>query len=74
MNENFEGQSETLINLLIKHNNMNEETARTTWYGSKTYREILKRELTYISATRAYGELMMELNNNPDWMTGVYDL
>lgn len=73
MNEkDFEMQSIQIVELLIKHNKMSREHAIKLWFSSKTYNEILKRNLTYISATCAYSELMAELNHNPRWFTGVY--
>jgi len=69
---NFEIQSEILVGLLMQHRNLSREVAIKVWFNSKTYKEILRRGLTFMSATCAYSELVMELNNNPRWMKGVY--
>lgn len=53
---------------------MSREVATKTWFSSKTYQEIIKRKLTYISAMRAYTELKMEFEKNPNWMQNSFDL
>lgn len=70
----FKSQSITLIDTLIKRHNMSREAAAKTWFNSKTYHEIIKRKLTYISAMRAYFELKMEFEDHPNWMQGPFDI
>lgn len=71
---NFESQSITLIETLMKRHSMSREIATKTWFNSKTYHEIIKRKITYISAMRAYTELTMEFENNPNWMQNSFDI
>lgn len=73
-NSQFESQSATVVDLLVQRDNMSRETAMKQWFNSKTYEEILRRKLTFISATRAYSELLMEKNNNEEWMKNAFDL
>ena len=42
------------------------------WFSSKTYSEIIKREITYISAMRAYTELELEAKEDPEWMRNEF--
>ena len=52
----FWSQSETLIEHLVDERDYSKEAATELWYKSKTYKEIIRRELTFISAMRArYG-------------------
>lgn len=67
----FESQSITLIEHLIKNNNMTREQAIKLWFNSKTYKEIIKRNITYISAMKALFELERELTNHPEWMKNI---
>ena len=71
-NSRFESQSETIVNRLVKIRDINREQAIKMWFGSKTYKEILLRNLTYISAMRAYMELEMENNNDPEWFQNEF--
>ena len=71
---NFESQSITLIQTLVKRDNMSLEEAEKIWFNSKTYHEIIKRKLTYISAMRAYFELKKEFEEHPDWMQDPFDI
>lgn len=71
---NFESQSITLIETLMKRHNMSREIATKTWFSSRTYHEIIRRKLTYISAMRAYTELNMEFEKNPNWMQNSFDI
>ena len=70
----FWSQSETLIEHLVDERGYDKEIATELWYNSKTYKEIIRRELTYISAMRALYELDMELEKHPDWMDKSFDL
>ena len=70
----FESQSYTIIETLLQEDKLSREKAEKFWYESKTYKEILKRKLTYISAMRAYYELAKEKNGDPRWMEGVSDM
>lgn len=69
----FDNQSELVIEFLMERNKMNREDAKS-WYKSKTYSEILDRKLFYISATRAYSELLMERAGNDEWMRNSFEL
>ncbi len=68
----FKSQSETIIDTLINKNNMSREQAIKFWFTSMTYNEIMRRNLTYISAMRAYTELEMEHQKHPDWMKNEF--
>lgn len=70
----FRSQSITLIETLMKRDNMSREAAAKTWFNSETYHQIIKRKLTYISAMRAYFELKMEFEKHPNWMQGSFDI
>ncbi len=69
----FKSQSETIIDTLTNKNNMSREQAIKFWFTSMTYNEIMRRKLTYISAMRAYTELEMEYQKNPDWMKNEFE-
>ena len=73
INNNFESQSETIIEKLIADKDLNREQAMKLWFRSKTYSEIVRRCITYISAMRAYTELEMELKNNGEWMRNPFE-
>lgn len=70
----FTMQSQTIIELLMQRHNMDRTRAMQIWFKSKTYAEILRRKLFYISATRAYSELLLEQQNNSEWMRNSFDL
>ena len=70
----FWSQSETLIEYLVEERGYSKEAASELWYGSKTYKEIIHRGLTYTSAMRALYELDKELNGKSDWMERPFDL
>ncbi len=72
--KDFDSQSELIVGFIMKNHDMNREEAMKAWYNSKTYAEINKRELFYISATRAYSELLMEWDNNDEWMRNPFDM
>ena len=67
----FESQSITLIEHLIKHKGMSREEACKLWFNSKTYKEIIRRNVTYLSAMKALFELERELSNHPEWMKNI---
>ena len=69
----FWSQSETLIEHLVDERGYSEEAAEKLWFNSKTYKEIIRRELTYISAMRALYELDKELEGKTDWMDKPFD-
>ena len=70
---NFKSQSEIVVDTLVKRNNMTKEQAVRMWFNSRTYNEILRRNITYISAMRTYFELELEINNDPDWMRKEFE-
>ena len=72
-NSNFESQSETIIEKLVEDKNISREEAIKLWLNSKTYEEIVKRKITYISAMRAYIEFEMEQNNDDEWMQNSFE-
>ena len=67
----FESQSITLVEHLIKDEKMTREQAIKLWFNSETYKEIIKRIITYISAMKALFELERELTNHPEWMKNI---
>lgn len=69
----FQSQSETIINTLVNKDKMSREQAVKTWFNSMTYKEILRRNITFISAMRAYTELKMEYRKDPDWMQNNFE-
>ena len=73
INDNFESQSETIIEKLINDKELSREQAIKLWLKSKTYGEIIKRNITFVSAMRAYNELDMELNNHSEWMRNSFE-
>lgn len=72
-NSRFESQSSTIIKRLMEKNGMSREEATNFWFHSATYKEIIKRKLTYISAMRAYSELRLEHKKSPDWMQKSFE-
>ena len=72
-NSKFESQSETIIEKLVNDRRITREEAIKTWFNSKTYNEIVKKKITYISAMRAYIELELEESNDPDWMRNSFE-
>ena len=72
--DDFYSQSITIVENLMNYDNMSREGAMKLWFNSKTYHEILRRRLTYISAMRAYSELKLENENNSEWMENTFDL
>ena len=70
----FNDQSELIIGYIMQNYNMDRENAIKAWFGSRTYAEICGRRLFYISATRAYSELLMEWQNNDEWMRNPFDM
>lgn len=69
----FESQSITVVEHIMKDNNISREDAIKMWFNSKTYNEIVNRKLTYISAMRAYYELKLEYQKSPDWMRNSFE-
>lgn len=69
----FESQSITIIERIMEYDSMSREQAMQTWFMSKTYNEIIARGLTYISAMRAYFELKLEMEGNPEWMQKEFE-
>ena len=69
----FASQSEILIEQLMKDYCVDESEARCIWYNSRTYKEIVKKNLLHITAMNAYLELQLELSNNPQWFNSIYD-
>lgn len=71
--DDFESQSITVVEQIMKDSNIPRKEAEKLWFNSKTYSEILRRKLTYISAMRAYYELGLEISGNPDWMEKEFE-
>ena len=71
--KDFNDQSELVVSYIMQNYNMNRENAMKAWYNSRTCSEIYNRQLFYISATRAYSELLMEWQNNDEWMRNPFD-
>ena len=69
----FDSQSITIIGQIMKDKKLSRQDAMTLWFSSKTYKEIIRRKLTYISAMRGYWELNLELEKNPKWMTEDFE-
>lgn len=69
----FESQSITVIEHIIDNKHISRESAIKLWFNSKTYKEIIRRDLTFISAMRAYYELELEYKKSPDWMTKSFE-
>ena len=69
----FDSQSITIIEQIMKDKKLSRQDAMTLWFSSKTYKEIIRRKLTYISAMRGYWELNLELEKNPKWMTEDFE-
>ena len=69
----FESQSITIIEHIMKDNNASRKDAMKLWFNSKTYNEIIKRKLTYISAMRAYYELNLEIKGSSEWMKNDFE-
>lgn len=69
----FTSQSEILLEQLMKDYCVDESEAKCIWYNSRTYKEIVKKNLLHITAMDAYLELQLELSNNPLWLKSVYD-
>lgn len=69
----FESQSLTVVEQIMKDSKLSRKEAMKLWFNSKTYKEIVRRKLTYISAMRAYYELGLEINGNPDWMEKEFE-
>ena len=69
----FDSQSITIIEQIMKDKKLSRQDAMTLWFSSKTYKEIIRRKLTYISAMRGYWELNLELEKNPKWMTEEFE-
>lgn len=64
-----------VIEALEKLNNMSHSEASKAWFSSKTKKELLDSgdpEYEGLAATRAYDELLMELEGNPRWMQGSF--
>lgn len=73
MNNKFESQSETIVEQLIRDKHITREEALKMWFRSQTYKEILERDITYISAMRAYTELEMERTGDTKWMKNSFE-
>lgn len=69
----FESQSITVIERIMKDNKVSRQEAMKLWFNSKTYKEIINRGLTYISAMRAYYELNLEISENSEWMKNDFE-
>ena len=70
----FNNQSELIVGYIMQNYNMDRENAMKAWYNSRTYSEIYNRRLFYVSATRAYSELLMEWQNSDEWMRDPFDM
>lgn len=70
----FTSQSELIIDFIMQNLGLNREGAMKLWFNSKTYSEICRRQLFYISATRAYSELLMEMQYSDEWMRNSFDM
>lgn len=65
-----------VIDTLMKEKGMKRSEAMRTWYGSETKRLVFDsglEEFDYISRTRVYSELIMELEGNSYWMCAPLD-
>ena len=69
----FESQSITIVKHIVENDHLSREDAIKLWFSSKTYKEIIRRNLTYISAMRAYFELELEHEKSPDWMKQPFE-
>ena len=69
----FDSQSITIIEQIMKDKKLSRQDAMTLWFSSKTYEELIRRKLTYISAMRGYWALNLELEKNPKWMTEDFE-
>lgn len=58
---------------LMQENKLSREQAIKDWFNSKTYSEMIRRNLTFISGTRAYDELKLERENSPNWMVKEFE-
>ena len=69
----FDSQSITIVEQIMQDKKLSRQDAMTLWFSSKTYQEIIRRKLTYISAMSGYLELNLELEKNPKWMTEDFE-
>lgn len=66
-------QSKTVVQQLMANRNMSEEQAMAFWFNSETFKEIRRKELSYISGMRAYWELELEIKKDPRWMDDPFE-
>lgn len=73
MNEAYEFQNKMVIYHLIHTYGYTQEKAQKTWFNSST-RHKIQDELKYDFAgpNRCLAELIMELNDDPFWMTDTF--
>lgn len=66
----YDNQTSFIIKSLMESKSMSLKDAIELWYRSKTRQAIQKSgtDLSFVSRTRCYDELLMELENNPMWM------
>lgn len=70
----FEEQNVFIIENLVKYKGYSKEQAFKIWYASKT-KSILQDSsngLEFVSKTRCYDEILMELENHRMWMKGSF--
>lgn len=70
-----EMQTKFVIGYIMKDKGLTFGDAAKLWYNSKTKQELHDTEVDYsfVSPTRCYDELLMELSNNPHWMKGQFE-
>lgn len=70
----LENQSRTVIENLIKNNNMTLSDATRAWHNSRTKQALVEKGLSFVSGMRCYWELQLELRNDPRWMSEPFDI
>lgn len=63
-----------IIKMIMENKKISLAEASKLWYNSKTKKETLDtKEYSFVSVTRCYDELEMELNNDPMWLMNPFD-
>lgn len=70
----IESKTAKLIKIIMKEMHMDKVSAFKLWYNSKTKQELWdKEEYAFVSISRCYDELLMELENHPRWLMGSFE-
>ncbi len=70
----WEAQYRLVVAQLSKDRGISIQDASAIWMSSRTRAYLLQNNLHWVSESRCYWELLLELSNDPRWLNEPFDM